>query len=344
MWDFLDRLNDGIIILSEDRRIKYINRSAFSFLGVKEGDYVTAILKDDDKGVFLDNVITVAKRGDSYSNFMRFFDKNGNLLLGWLNVFKWKDYFVFEIFDLTPVNTRSDDITDSSYTKILKYMSVGISHSIRNPIMSAGGMLGRIKARIKELDSKESEKLIRYIEIVEKSLYRIISIIANIEVVSNSLPVKLERLDVGGVVKTVVDRYKRNVEFVVQVRDEVYVYADKMHIGFVLEEVIKNSLDALEGVDKPIIEISVFKKDRYAIVEIADNGRGMSKEELSLTTIPFYSSKPSNMGIGLSLAKFIIEGYHGSISIESKEGEGTKVTISIPIEKRSNIRVRKISD
>ena len=341
MWDFLDNLNDAILVFDKKKRVKRVNKMAKDLFDVKVNSDIRKILKRDDKEVFLDNVLKLSDKGEAYSNFMRFLDKDRNLLFSWLKVFKWKDDYVFEIFDLTPVENRAEGITDSSYVKILKYMSVGIAHSIRNPIMSAGGMLGRVKSKIRDIGSENSEKLIKYVEIVEKSLYRIISIIANIEVVSNSLPVKLERVNVCNVVESVVKRYKDSAEFNIAKKD-AYVYADRMHIGFVVEEIIKNALDATEGQDSSKIDIRVSEEGKCVVIDIIDNGRGIDKDTLSLATIPFYSTKPTNMGVGLSLAKFIIEGYHGKISIESKEGEGSKVTISIPSEKRNKMRIEHL--
>ena len=344
MWPFLDRLIEGIVIFDENKTIKYVNSSAVSLFDIKVGDSVEKILKKDDREIFLNNVINLVKKGKKYSNFMRFLSKEGELVFTYLNVFEWDGDTVFEIFDLSPIEMRSEGITDSSYVKILKYMSAGISHSIRNPIMSAGGMLNRIKAKLKELDSEDSEKLVKYIEIVEKSLYRIISIIANIEVVSNALPVKLERVNLGEMVRSVAGKFADRVNFELKVEDGIYVYADKMHIGFILEEIVKNSLDAVEGQSEPKIKITVYQSGKNAFIEVEDNGRGMSKEEVSLTTIPFYSTKPSNMGVGLSLAKFLIEGYRGSITIDSEENVGTKVTIVLPTEKRSDIRTKRLDD
>jgi len=344
MWPFLDRLREGIVIFDKNKVIKYVNKSAVSMFGVEVGDSVKKILKKDDREIFLNNVINLVKKGRNYNNFMRFLSKDGELIFTYLNVFEWDGDFVFEVLDLSPIEKRSEGITDSSYVKILKYMSSGISHSIRNPIMSAGGMLGRIKAKLKELDSDDSEKLVKYIEIVEKSLYRIISIIANIEVVSNALPVKLERVSLGEMVRSVVRKFADRVNIELNIEDGVYVYADKMHIGFILEEVLKNALDAVEGQGEPKIKISVYQSGKNAFVEVEDNGKGMSREEVSLTTIPFYSTKPSNMGVGLSLSKFLIEGYRGSITIDSEKNVGTKVTIVLPTEKRSDIRTKRLDD
>jgi len=338
----LNRLADGLAIFDKDGTIEFVNKAIVNLFELKKGDNIKAILKSDDRDIFFKNVLKLINNGSTYSNFMRFVDKEGELVFCWLNAFCYEDRYVFEIFDLSPVEKRTTTISDSSYIKILKYMSEGISHSIRNPIMSAGGMLSRIKAKLRSGD--DTEKLIQYIEIVEKSLYRIISIIANIEVVSNSLPVELERVDVGKVVRELKKSYEDKIEFIIEEQDKVSVYVNKMHLSFVIDEILKNALDATEGLNNPKVVVRISKEGKNAVISIKDNGKGIDEDELPLTTIPFYSTKPSNMGIGLSLAKFLIEGYAGNITLKSRKGEGTEVVIVIPIEKRADIRIKELND
>ncbi|WP_022669904.1 sensor histidine kinase [Hippea alviniae] len=340
--NFLDKLADGIVLFDRNGKVEFVNRAVKDVFGLEKESDVRSILKSDDKDIFFKNVIKLLDKGKEYSNFMRFVNKEGNLVFCWLNAFCYENKYVFEIFDLTPVENRTTTISDSSYIKILKYMSEGISHSIRNPIMSAGGMLSRIKAKLQK--DNEKDKLIQYIEVVEKSLYRIISIIANLEVVSNSLPVELERVEVGEVVMDLKKNYEDKLEFVIEERDKVFVYINKMHLSFIIDEILKNALDATEGMNNPKVIVRISREGKNAVISIKDNGRGIDEDELPLTTIPFYSTKPSNMGIGLSLAKFLIEGYAGNITLKSEKGEGTEVVIVIPVEKRADIRIKELND
>ncbi|WP_084675075.1 sensor histidine kinase [Hippea jasoniae] len=338
VWELLNRLDESVIIFNEKGVVLQLNNSASKRFGLTIGSDVRDILKLDDRVVFFSNLIKILKKKEKYSNFMRFINVEGDLIFCWLNAFEFDGDFVFEVFDLSIVENRTSSISDSSYVKILKYMSEGIAHSIRNPIMSAGGMLSRIKAKLVSGDNKD---LIKYIEIVEKSLYRIISIIANLEVVSNSLPVQLERVELGSVVKDVIKKYN-NVEIEVNIANEVWVYISRMHLEFIIDEIIKNAIDAIENNPQGRIVVDVYEEKRNGFIIIKDNGRGLKEEEIAFAMIPFYSTKPSNMGIGLSLAKFLIEGYKGSITLNSTEGEGTTVTISIPTEKRDEMRIKPL--
>ncbi len=340
MMDLLDNINECLIIFNSDKKVEYVNNSAKEKFDLDVGDDVGKIFREDDKVVMLESVLDLVRKGRLYRDLLRVLDKDRDEFFVWVSFFSWQEKYVLEIFDLKPIIKRMESITDSSYVRILKYMSTGISHSIRNPIMSAGGLLARIKGMIKNSNVENSEKLAKYIESVEKSLFRIISIIANIEVISNSFPVKLERINVGDEINSIVKKFSdRNINFTLNIDSDVWVYIDKMHFGFMIEEIIKNAMDALEGVKDPEISINVYTDKINAYIEIVDNGLGIKDENLPLTTIPFYSTKPSNMGIGLSLIKFLIEGYHGNIEIDSKEGSGTKVVLILPTERKEDLKV-----
>ncbi len=343
MLEVLDSLDEFIAIIDKDGAIGYCNSSFLSAFGLKENDNIKEIFKNDDKEIFFRNLIYLIDKYGKYSNFIRFIDKDKKLIFCWLNAFPYKKQIVFEIFDLTKAEKRGSNINNEAYAKLLKYMSEGVAHSIRNPIMSAGGMLNRLK---KKLPKSELDNLLPYIDVVEKSLYRIMSIIADIEVISNSLPATLKKINLNKLIADIIERYKDkdNIKFKLNAADSLELYADSMHITFIIEEILKNAFDAIGQKEDGVITIDIKKENDNIMIIIADNGGGIEEDSIPLVMIPFYSTKPSNMGIGLSLTKFIIEGYKGEIALYSKKGEGTRVIMSLPIEKRDKIRKEIIYD
>jgi signal transduction histidine kinase len=71
------------------------------------------------------------------------------------------------------------------------------------------------------------------------------------------------------------------------------------------------------------------EKDQY-VVDIEDTGGGISPENLNKVFNPFFSTKDKGSGLGLAIVRNIIEGHRGSIRIESQEGSGTKVIVTLP--------------
>ena len=337
MFDLLNFLGEFIIITGYSGTINYCNSSASSVFDIREEDNIKNIFKKDDRGVFLKNLIHLVNRYGSYSNFMRFVKKDGNLLFCWLNIFKYENSIVFEIFDLTKVENMDLGVNDRKCAKLLKYMSEGVAHSIRNPIMSAGGMLNLIR---RKLSKDASEDILSYIDVVEKSLYRIMSIIADIEIINSFVPSVLKKINLHDIVKNIISKYENREGVVFSIRecDKVELFAEGMHISFVFEEIVKNALDSLQNRKDGLIEVVIRKEGNSAVVTVTDNGIGIEANNLSLVAVPFYSTKPSNMGIGLYLSKFIVEGYGGTMNIGSKKGKGTHVVLSLPIEKRDMLR------
>ncbi len=339
--ELLDRLEESIIITDKSGVVKYSNNSARLLFDIERKNKITTVFKPDDREIFFVNLIRIVEKYGKYHNFIRLVSKQGSLVFCWLNAFTYNDDIVFEIFDLSKASSNNPNINDDNYVRLLKYMSEGVAHSIRNPIMSAGGMLNRLKSK---LPKETSDSILSYIEIVEKSLYKIMHIIANIEVISNSLPASLKKIDLSEVVRNVAEKYKKfdNITLNIKAQESVEIYADDSHIAFVIEEIVKNSYDASGG-EAVVVDIEIKKEQEKAVVVISDNGPGIEDENIPLVMIPFYSTKPSNMGVGLSLSKFIVEGYGGSIEMDSKKGEGTTLIVTLPVEKRNILR-REVVD
>ncbi len=110
------------------------------------------------------------------------------------------------------------------------------------------------------------------------------------------------------------------------------IIADPDKIEQVLLNVLKNALEASEQKGK--IEISALADERgskaTATIAIADHGVGISARNLKTVFHPFFTTKKKGTGLGLAIVKKIMDAHRGSISIESKEGEGTVVRLTLP--------------
>jgi signal transduction histidine kinase len=78
------------------------------------------------------------------------------------------------------------------------------------------------------------------------------------------------------------------------------------------------------------LTISARGDERGIVIEVSDTGIGIPASEMKNLFKPFYSTKPSGVGLGLTYCKRTVEAHKGSIELESKAGEGTKITISMP--------------
>ena len=99
---------------------------------------------------------------------------------------------------------------------------------------------------------------------------------------------------------------------------------------WVIENLMRNALDAMEGKGK--ISAAVYEEGNYVCIDLMDTGKGIPPNKFKTVFQPGYTTKKRGWGLGLSLAKRIIDQYHsGKIFVkESVEGQGTTFTIKLP--------------
>ena len=113
--------------------------------------------------------------------------------------------------------------------------------------------------------------------------------------------------------------------------DEIFINGDYNRLKQVFINILKNSIEALDGINNAKIDVKYYIENKNIIIEIIDNGIGISEEIKEKIFEAFYTTKGSGTGLGVPLSKEIIEGHNGRLEYFSKEKEGTKVEITLPI-------------
>ena len=125
-------------------------------------------------------------------------------------------------------------------------------------------------------------------------------------------------------------RTSKKVEIVSHLpEDDVIVKMNAQLFEWVIENLCKNAVDAMEGRGR--IDLSLIDEDHRVVVEVSDNGKGIRKKDIKNVFTPGFTTKKRGWGLGLSLAKRIVEEYHkGKIFVkESEVGVGTTFRIEI---------------
>jgi C4-dicarboxylate-specific signal transduction histidine kinase len=114
--------------------------------------------------------------------------------------------------------------------------------------------------------------------------------------------------------------YKTKVE-----PNSMVIMADKELIEQVLINLIKNAFQAFDEQTNRIVEVSATLSDKSRpIITVKDNGNGIDEEAIEKIFIPFFTTKKSGSGIGLSLSRQIMRKHQGTLSVKSKLDEGTE--------------------
>lgn len=108
---------------------------------------------------------------------------------------------------------------------------------------------------------------------------------------------------------------------------------DARALQHVMLNILTNAADAMEESAAPEIVISVFRIGDSIVIKIRDNGRGIPEEQRGHLFQPFSTTKRHGTGLGLVIVKKMLLKMHGTIEVESEEGAGTTVTLSLPTAK-----------
>jgi len=248
-------------------------------------------------------------------------------------IFYISSYLVFyltlrgeEIMNLNTV------IRELEKEKVLRTSLFKITHEIKNPIAVCKGYLDM-------LDLNDKEKTSKYIPIIKGEIERTLSLMDDY-LEYTKVKINKEIVDIymllDEIIKSLELFFKENnITLKVNIPDdELFLNVDYNRIKQVLINILKNSREAFDK-DKGemIIKISTKLTKKYFEIIILDNGIGMDSNTLSNVTNLFFTTKRNGTGLGTSLSKEIIELHGGKLKYESEVKVGTKVTISLPIEK-----------
>lgn len=206
-------------------------------------------------------------------------------------------------------------------------MAKETAHQIGTPLSSLIGWTEILKSESINQD---------YVEEIEKDIKRLETITERFSKIG-SIPT-LERCDLVSETKNTFyylkNRTSKLIEFHLDIPEKpVYVDLNAQLYSWTLENLVKNGIDAMKGKGK--ITISIKTNSKHALVHISDNGKGLTKSESRRIFTPGYTTKKRGWGLGLSLAKRIIEEYHkGKIHVlKSVPNQGTTMEIALKIER-----------
>jgi nitrogen fixation/metabolism regulation signal transduction histidine kinase len=114
--------------------------------------------------------------------------------------------------------------------------------------------------------------------------------------------------------------------------DEISLFADYAQVEQVLINLIKNAIAALSHEKNGVIQLKGFYSEEGTIIQVEDNGIGISNDIIEDIFVPFYTTKENGSGIGLSLSKQIMQNHKGTISVNSALNKGAKFTLKFQSE------------
>jgi len=217
-----------------------------------------------------------------------------------------------------------------------------VAHELNNPLSAiVGAAQAMVAQRLARGSNDRRDK--SHPDMILEQARRVMNITRQISEFATPQSTNPELLDLNNLIRNTTkfisfDRRFGTIEMVLNLDTQLpAVYAVGDHITQVVINLLVNAADAMEGMSdpKPRIIMSTFRRDKFAVITVTDNGTGMSKSTLGRVFEEYFTTKPpgKGSGIGLAVSKSLLESDGGEISIESELGTGTTVTVQLPIAK-----------
>jgi signal transduction histidine kinase len=217
---------------------------------------------------------------------------------------------------LKSVKEREKELRQKLFLSNLGENVTQVLHEIRN---STGAIFGFGKL----VQDKEIK-----IGILEETS-RLNDFSTNLLSLSGPLKPEMKEVDIKDLILEVIKKLEnKEIHIEVDIPSGIKLSADAELIGRVIYNLLDNALDACR--EKGNIFISLSQKKKKINIIIKDTGVGMDKETLSSIFNLFFTKKDGGVGVGMAVAKRIIEAHNGDIKVNSRPGRGSKFIITLP--------------
>ncbi|MDW3209491.1 MAG: ATP-binding protein [Reichenbachiella sp.] len=241
--------------------------------------------------------------------------------------------YIGVIRDMTKRRLADKELVQAEKLSMTGKIARTIAHEVRNPLTNLTLALEQLRDEVTE----EIEDADLYFSIIKRNSERIGQLITDLLNSSKPKDLKLVKQSVNAVINQSIGlvRDRLNLQNMVLHEDlqedlpDIALDADQMNIA--LLNLFINAIEAMKP-DHGELHVSSSLDGDRVVVKVRDNGKGLSKEDMSKLFEPFFTGKTEGTGLGLTTVQNIVRSHKGNIQAESEVGKGTIFTISFSTE------------
>jgi signal transduction histidine kinase len=338
----LDTLSSGLVIVNENGRVLSINGPFARMCGIAEGRFPGEIADGTPLHDVRTRLLELLNRGDGEKTveiaLLQGSGQPGKLLLNTKVFTRHGERCIMAIATENVFETEKDGelLENDDPTKADALPGVGesvavIAHEVRNSMTCITGLLSLLHDDLSE--KAESVELLRKAVSAVEDLNRFVS---DLLVYSKRVEARFEKTDLVGVLDSVAEFMSCKLDGTKKVTltkdfsvDRLEADVDPRYMQRVLMNLLLNAYQAVN--EEGNISVLLRQEDGNALIEVKDNGCGVSSESFHKIFEPFFTTKGMGSGLGLAIAKKLIEAHQGRISVASSLAGGTTFSVRVPL-------------
>lgn len=233
-------------------------------------------------------------------------------------------YRLYTLQNVQPVIQKNETDAQQQLVRVL-------THEIMNsltPIISLADTL----CEGVEQDTLDHDDLLMALQAINRRSNGLLQFVENYRKLQRISKPQFEDVRIGDLVADLQHLYPDSIFHYEIENEDQRLLMDRSHIEQVLINLLKNALEAVENEEIPYIRLTTHlsSNKRDFIISITDNGKGILPEVMERIFVPFFTTKTSGSGIGLSICKQIVTLHGGTITASSKPGDKTTFSVVLP--------------
>lgn len=341
-------IHEGLIVIDRSLRVRFINTAATRLLGIQSdpvGERIDRHLREVDWDNLMEDSPEQWQRS-SRQEFEIFYPEHRFLSFYLVPVGgeagdrpRSLPIAAIILQDVTETHLHTEKHVESQRVQAITMLAAGVAHELGNPLNSLGIHLQLLDRCLGEVADRElAREAGELLEVASQEVRRLDGIVRNFLHAIRPVPLDLKPLDLCQTLAATLQFLRREIEER-GIRVEAampeslpIVMGDKDQLRQAFFNILRNGVQAMT--QGGMIRIECGVRDDFVDIRFADDGQGMTTEQITRITEPYYTTKPDGTGLGMLIVERVVRGHGGELGIDSSPGRGTTVTVSLPRRER----------
>ncbi|MBF0118713.1 MAG: PAS domain-containing sensor histidine kinase [Desulfobacterales bacterium] len=324
---FSDHLIENMpigLIATHNEKIIAINKASESILGISINSF------DKIPNVLLEQIKMISHEKSIIENEIECNIIDNKVIPLEVIVSRMIDVNIILFRDLTEVHSLRKEITRTQRLAMVGSLAAGVAHEVRNPLSSIKGFATYFKEKYKEVneDQKIANIMINEVERLNRVVGQLLELSKPITISNNRVKIKSF---VESSLKLIENKAQKiNIKINIDSSIEYAVF-DPDKLNQILLNLYLNAIEAMKGFGELTVNVLYDLQKKWLKFKVSDTGAGISQNNLPHIFDPYFTTKSTGTGLGLTIVHNIISAIGGKIEVESTPSSGTSITIFYPL-------------
>ncbi len=338
----LDSLSEGHVIVDYNGTVIYYNKTIYSLIPtsvkhrISEGRKISDAIKDKDIKKFISNVLKGKEKPEPKDFTLQIGQEMRTIrvMFSVLSVDD-KDYLDIKFNDISENIRNQARLRRSENLASMTTMAAGIAHEIKNPLAAMKIHIQLMQRTLNKNGSIDKESADRFLDVIDEEIDHLNSIAVDFLYAVKPMNTELKLSCMNDVLTELVtfletEAKEKNIMSAVNLQEFLpRIELDSRYARQALLNLVQNAFAAMPN--GGVLSLSTKLDGNFVTVRVEDTGIGIEEEKLAKIFEPYFTTKATGTGLGLTTVYKVMKEHNGDIHVRSELGKGTTFILEFPV-------------